>query len=865
MDIAQLAMTATTLLMSMIVEEGGKAALQRLWQTICDRFAPKDESRITETFQRLKEHPGDVRLQAELEARLVAKLTVDPGFRRELARLVEEAGGYVAPSGPPTPPPTALHQLPADIADFAGRENEVTALREGAKQAKTAPAILVVTGIGGSGKSALAIHVAHLLQEQFSDIQLYIDLQGAGSSPLAPENALASFLRALGVDGRSILRMNQDERARSYRSQLSGKRALVLLDNARDAAQVRPLLPGNSDCAVLVTSRRSLNALAGKTVDVRLRMLKEKDALALLEQLIGKDRVATDLEDAKRIVHLCGCLPLAVRVAGGQLKIKGDRLGEFASRLEDEQGRLKRLKQSDLDVWASFMVSYQDLNRPEARLFRLLGLLPGESFTSEAAVVLGAAEESAPRDFLDRLAVAKKTEKDAVPELLDRLVDMRLLEPIGGGRYSFHDLMRLFARECLADEKPRKQRAARLRIAHWYAGQSGEMNEWLVPEKCAKKVAELAGKTRQPPEEVSRSEMLKALTWFEMERPNLVAAVEWAYEGKDWETTWRLAENLSNFYNIRCHWVDWERTHVLALDATRKGHDTRHEGTILTLLGNVYRLQGRWDKSVELFQKALGLHRKLKDPTGESIALNLLANDYRLQGHWDEAITAFEESLEINRRSGNRYGEGIALGGLGNVYRMQGRWEDALKLYEESLKISLERKDPRGRCITLNNIGLVYSRQSRLSEADAVLAESLSICDDMNFPRGKCIAHITLGEVRMLQGRWDEALEHLTCGLEMARKLDDRRCICQSLNSLGKWYTRQGRWEKADQCFEEARAILCGMGDRHGEGLALRNKGLLLAAQNRVEEAASLWREALGKLHSSSPEHKEVTERLQKG
>jgi hypothetical protein len=312
---------------------------------------------------------------------------------------------------------------------------------------------------------------------------------------------LASFLRALGVEERAIP-WEQEDRARLYRSLLSGKRALVLLDNARDESQVRPLVPGCSHCAVLVTSRRSLNALEGTTVALRLAMLTDQDALALLVRLIGDDRVSAELDAARRVVRLCGCLPLAVRIAGGRLRT-GYELQQYASRLEDERGRLKQLRLSDLDVRSSFVVSHQNLSREEAHLFRLLGLFPGESFTSEAAAALLGDEG-----------------KD-VWSLLDSLLDAQLLELVGGVRYGFHDLVRLFSRECLQDEELKEQKAARLRVATWYVGASRAMNDWLQPEKRLQKVAELAAQTRRSPEEVGRNEVVKALAWFETERANL--------------------------------------------------------------------------------------------------------------------------------------------------------------------------------------------------------------------------------------------------------------------------------------------------------------------------------------------------------
>lgn len=355
--------------------------------------------------------------------------------------------------------PLALQQLCADIDDFTGRQDEVEQLTallgEAGQTDRTAVVIADVAGMAGVGKSTLAIHVAHLLTGHFPDAQLYVDLRGVEDRPSAPHDVLARLMRALGLEDGSIPE-NADERAALYRSLMADRQVLLLLDNAHNESQVRPVLPGSSTCAVLVTSRETLSSLEGASF-IELKVMRETEALELLRRTIGAERVQLELEAASKITELCGRLPLAIRIAGGKLRDRQHwSLESYASRLEDERGRLERLQLRDLSVRASFALSYQDLASDDARLFRLLGLLTEPSFPAGIAAVL------------------MECEPDTVFDTLERLIDLRLLEPAGEARYRFHDLMRLFAREKLQEEEPSDQlRAASSRAERWYLTASG--------------------------------------------------------------------------------------------------------------------------------------------------------------------------------------------------------------------------------------------------------------------------------------------------------------------------------------------------------------------------------------------------------
>jgi tetratricopeptide (TPR) repeat protein len=575
----------------------------------------------------------------------------------------------------------SLHRLPPDIANFTGRQAElesVTALLgQASKSGETGHNISVLTGMAGVGKSALAIHAAYQLKPDFPDAQLYVNLRGTESQPLEPSQVLAGFVRSLGVGDRSIPE-TLTQRSDLYRSLLSGKRALVLLDNALDEAQVRPLLPDSSTCAVIVTTRKPLADLEGAAILEVDEMTQE--ALDLLQNLVGVC-TPSELEAAKNVIDLCSRLPLAIRITAGTLKNKANwRFEDCADKLADERERLLSLRLSDLAVRVSLALSYQELDANSARLFRLLGLLIGSSFTPTLA---GALLES-------DSAIAEESVK--------HLVDVQLLEPANEGRYRFHDLVRLFARGQLAQEEASEARqAARLRISRWYLETSEAMDLALNPETRRQLAQVLVEGKNQSIEATEQKLFLAALNWFEIERTNVLASIEWANQAKARELVASLAKNLVNFFNIYGYWTDWEQTHLLALEAIRTLEDLPEsdapsdrissgyrEAQTLTNLGNVYSLQSDWQKASDCYEKSLGIFRELGDNPGIAKAMGNLANVYSRQGDWVKASDCYEQSLDIFRELKDSYGEGQTLANLGILYAQQSNQEKAIALWQEA-------------------------------------------------------------------------------------------------------------------------------------------------------------------------------------
>jgi tetratricopeptide (TPR) repeat protein len=700
----------------------------------------------------------------------------------------------------PQPKFLSIHQLPSDIADFTGRTTEIETIRQQLLDGKSL-VISAVAGMAGVGKSALAIHVAQQLAESdYPEVQLYVDLRGADGDGLEPGEVLARWLRAFGLD-ESNMPIDLQERASVYRSQLAGKRAIVLLDNARDEAQVRPLLPGNG-CAVIITSRRVLGALDGATV-LNLKVLSDPEAWDLLAKLVGVERLEAEPEAAAETLRLCGGLPLAIRIVGGTLKQKLHwSLAEYCQKLTDERERLAHLELSDLAVRASFELSYRELSAVDGMLFSRLGILVGKDFGAELA------------------AVVQKSERPVI-EGIERLIDAQLLEVNADRRYRFHDLLRLFAREKLVvSTSVEEQEGIRQKIVDWCQQQSDLMDDYLNPVK-RRQIFQLwvvkqsieSGEVATDYDEVVLG--LNALVWFEQEREQLLSAVDWAKVRERWDTIVSLAANLGLFFQARSYWQDWEKTCSMAVTAAREAGDRHGEGESLNNLGVVYRVQSHWGKAIDCFQQSLTIFRALGDRHGEGKSLANLGNIYIFQSRWGEAIDFHQQGLTICRALGDRHGEGKSLDSLGIVYRAQSHWGKAIDFHQQGLSIFRALGDRHGESKSLANLGNVYKLQRRWVKAIHCIQQSLTICQEFG----------------------------------------DRHGEGTSLNNLGVIYLAQHRWGKAIEYLQQSLTICRELGDRHGEGRTLGNLGLAYEQQGQVDLAIPIWQEALTKLPEGAAEY----------
>lgn len=575
----------------------------------------------------------------------------------------------------------ALHQPRAPVGDFVGREREietlVTALRHGSRAS-----ISGINGMGGIGKTELALLVAERLTADYPDARLFINLQGTDPNPRSPEQVMEICLRAfLGPEAR--LPEDLDQLSNLYRNQLTGKRVLLLLDNALDSAQVRPLLPP-AGSALLVTSRQTIT-LPGMT-PLALYPLSVTEARKLLTDIVRHAAPAAD-----QICHLCGYLPLAIRAAGSLLAITPDlEPVDYAQQLSDERNRLEIIGTEgvDIDVAASFNLSYARLTPEAARVFRLLSVFPG---TFNAA-----AEQDVCSD------------KDHA-HLSDLVRRSLVLYDAGTKRYRFHDLVRLFA-------------ATKLSAAESSDGLEGHAAYYKNVLASTNRLYLNGGDA-----------LARGLALFDLEWSNIQAGHDWVatQEFKNDEDLSRLAMAYSDVgsfvLHLRLHSREWIRWLEIALLAAQRLKDRAGEGRALSHLGLAYSNLGDTQGAIERFEQALAIDRELGDRIGEGIDLNNLGIAYKNLGETNRAIEFYQQYLTISRMLADQRGEGNALGNLANAYLLLGDSQRAIDFHQQQLKIVRAIGDRRGEGMALGNIGVVYRKLGDLQRAIQFYEQALVI------------------------------------------------------------------------------------------------------------------------------------------
>jgi DNA-binding SARP family transcriptional activator len=671
---------------------------------------------------------------------------------------VAAVGGAEGPSGPPVPRPA---QLPADIGDFTGREAQVRHLcgmlvQDEAAISPGAVRTAVVAGAAGLGKTTLAVHAAHRVSAAFPDGQLYVDLSGASAQPAAPGEVLARFLRDVGVEGDKVP-VGDDERAALYRTRLTGRRILVLLDNARDAAQIRPLLPGSASCAVLVTTRNRTPDLAS-TRFVDLNVLDDTEALTLFSRIVDDDRPAAEPDATAEVLLACAGLPLAIRICAARLAARRHwKIATMANRLRDEQRRLDEFKIGDLAVRASFQVSYDSLQATgraaaPARVFRILGLWEGPSISMPAAAALLGEPE------------------DNIAEALETLVDANLLESPAPDRYRFHDLLRFYATERARSEEPDEDRAAAVeRLLRWYLATAEVMADMMSPRRY--RIPRDTAEDTYPA--LAFSALDDALTWYEGERINLVAATRQAAAAGLDDVAWRLPPTLYPVYNRRNNWADCVVTHRIALDSVRKCGNSLGEAWVLTQLG--YALARLLDQAAfGYLEQALAIRRELGDAVGEAQTAIALGHGYLLvQGPGETALEHLRHGADLLRPMDRPAQRGTALNNLGEVYFALGDLAAAAECYAEASELYREAGGSYYLGHPLSNLGRVYLSLGRLDEALTSLTEALSLHRAAGDPMGEASALKNLGMVHEATGNVTGARESLTVALAIFEKIGE--------------------------------------------------------------------------------------------
>ena len=847
------------------MEERSRASAPAEFGTILRRF----RERALQSQEQLAERSGlSIRAISNLEQGRVAtprgesvRLLADAlGLGGQQRRLFEDAArpkaaraSGTAAGTPPAPERLAPCQLPPDVADFTGRDKQIGWLRDlltGAAVGVPPPAVVVsaVAGKAGVGKTALAIHVAHQLRGRFPDGQLYVNLRGAEQQPLKPPVVLAQFLRALGVDGATIPR-GLDERQALYRTQLAGRRVLVVLDNAASEAQVRPLLPGSPGCAVLVTSRARL-AGRGAARLVDLDVLEFEAAVELLGRIVGPERVSGEPDAAAAIVGSCGRLPLAIRIAGARLAGRPRwPLAQLAMRLDDEHRRLDQLTAGDLEVRASLALSYGGLQEPARSGFRRLGLLDAPDFPAWIAAAVSDVSPGQGEQVAEALVEAQ-------------LLEVAEPDRVGQVRYRFHDLLRLFARERAAAEEPPEQRTASLARA---------LGGWLALAERAQEHAPdrplgvIHGDAQRWPPSRDAVALVEAdpLGWFEAERAALVLGVHQAAAAGLDELAWDLAGCISRSLETRGWYDDWAYTHRLALASARRPGNLAGEAYLLRRLGDLHMDQNRYDDAHASFLAALAVSDRLGGERDRARSVYSLGCVQLTLGRLEEASASFATAWAGFQRSGDRRGEAQALYGAGAVCQEQGLLLEALERFQASLAAFREVRERRGAAHLLRWVGSLHASLGHHDQAQEVLRECLAANQELGDRLGAAYTLGTLGEVYIGRCRLAEAGSSLDQSLSLFDQLGNQSGQAWALRTLGRLRIAQHRAPDALRHLQASVRLFAQLHMPLGQARGLMVLGDAHRAKDDHLAARQSWERALGLFEQLGvPEADQVRDRL---
>jgi DNA-binding SARP family transcriptional activator/tetratricopeptide (TPR) repeat protein len=662
-----------------------------------------------------------------------------------------------APAEPAGPMPPCPAQLPPDIADFTGRGTQAGQVYDALTRHEAASSpgtvrVVVIVGATGLGKTTLAVHAAHQVREFFPHGQLYAHLSSASGRSAVPSEVLARFLRDLGVDGDKIP-AGYEERAALYRTRLDGRRVLIVLDDARDAAQVRQLLPGSASCAVLVTTRNRTPFLVS-TQFVDLGALPGPEALELFSRIAGEARPDAEPEATAEILLACAGLPLAIRIAAARLATRPQwRIATMAARLRDERRRLDEFQVGDLEIRASFQVSYGSLRAARyridpARAFRLLGLWHGQRISLPAAAALTGERE-------EDLAGA-----------LEALIDASLLESPEPDRYRLHDLLRLFAAErAEAEETQQARLAAVARLLRWYLATATAVADLLSPRRYR-----IPGDEPPPPGPPPCSAQ-DALAWYDDEHANLVAAIRQAAAAGLHDVAWRLPTALFELFGRRHNWADCIIAHRIAVNSARLTGSRPAEAWALHNLG--WGLTRLGDAAAfDCLEEAAAIRRETKDLDGEGQAAIALAEaHYRLHGP-QAAYDHSSRFLELLRRAGNPARLVVGLNNHADHCQALGKVDEATTCIQEALGILEAIGGGHGHADLMANLGHIHQEAGRLPEAIASLSEAHRLFLAQGHLMGQAQTLRELGEAQRRASQPDQARESLEAALALFERLD---------------------------------------------------------------------------------------------
>lgn len=740
-----------------------------------------------------------MRVFRETRRVLVDELGVEPGEQlQQLYRDVLEGARD-----------SRRNYLPRDAGDFTGREQELGRLLD------CDGGVWWIEGPAGVGKSALAVHAAHRLADRYPDGQLFVDLH-------SPSGALDALLRAMDVPSERIPE-SPEERAALWRATVSGRRVVIVLDGVTSVSEIRPLLPGSPGCLTLVTSRSRLCGLEGVR-RIPLDVLSGDEAVTLLKRILGDDRVATEPDQAREVARLCGYLPLAVRITGARLAGRAHwPVSKLVRRLSDERSRLDELVADDLAVRSSLELTYRALDENVRGAYRMFGYLGLPEVPSFLWVHL-----------LDE-------------DVLDQLVDARLLDVIGSARYRMHELVRLHARELAEAEDPQQEREDLVRRAVVAALSTVDgLTEQLF--LAVPRMQDSLGIVATAARPVDKD------AWFAREESLLTRLVERAAELGLAEIASQLAEVLVfAWFGLRNRYDAWERTHTAALEAVWRTGDVRLEAVLRCSLGQMHYKRDNLAEARSWFDTAQTLFVNLGDKRGEAVAMNGIGMVCRDLGEYPCALEALDRAREL-LESTDPEGLAHALYGIGSIKRELGDDEAALEILALAENVYRDAKSSRGEALAARGIGLVHRARGELDlaeehivrayemvagtgdellgcytaqawakvllrkglfdPAEELLHTALNGCRDVGDRFGEALVRRTTGEWRLASGDYPGARIVLTEVMTTWADLGLPLWRARTLRDLGAVHARMGDYASADRCWEEASALFTRLGTR---------------------------------------------------
>ena len=754
--------------------------------------------------------------RASFEA--VARGRAVTGVASALGGGAAETGGVAA----------ATRALPRDIGSFTGRQPELQQL-VGVTAGSSHPGVVSIHAIGGMagiGKTALAVHAAHQLAPRFPDGQIFLPLHGhtPGQRPVHPADALASLLLTAGIAPAQIP-PGLEARTALWRDRIAGKQLLLLLDDAADSEQVRPLLPGSAGSLVLVTSRRHLTALEDAQT-VSLDILPAGQAAELLVRLAARPGPGPGDPEVAEITRLCGYLPLAVGMLARQLhhhpawSVAG-RAAELAAAVD----RLELMATENLSVAAAFNLSYQDLTGDQQRLFRRLGLHPGTDVDAHAAAALNGTDLTAARRGLEAL------------------YDQYLLTEPAPGRYRMHDLIREHARALAGVDDPAENKAAAGRLMDYYTHTAAITERQLTfRPKAGPDLAIVVPPAAVP----GLPDQAHALAWARAERANLLACLDYAGRTGQHARLVALTAAMAALLRQDGPWSEAIARHLAAIDAARQAGDRAGEARARYDLAEIQFFSADYPAAADAFQAVLSISREVGDQLGEANALHGLGVGVFLTGDRSEGARILEHALQIYQDLGNRQGQATALYDLGVVRRRTGDYPGAAQATEQALRIYQNLGGRIDEAVTLASLGDMRGDTGDYPGAAQAIEQALRILEDLG-EHGKWQGAVlcSLGYTRSMTGDYPGAAQPIEQALRIFQDFGDRDLEAWALTVLGRVRRLTGDYPGATQAIEQALLIRRDIAERGNQAGGLLELGIVCRLTGDYPGAAQATERAL--------------------